>query len=166
MYMSIYNKSSFKVDNDWNTPKYVWDIVMPYIPKDKQIWEAFYNDGSSGKYLTSKGYNVIHTDTDFFETDCGEIIITNPPYKIKGMVKTKEKILKRLLELDKPFMLLLPTTTLQTQYFKSLHNIHFQLLIPQTKYNFEKEEDKITRCPFYTLWVCYKMEFERDYYII
>ena len=164
--MSYLNKRCFGVDNDWNTPKYVWDKIIPFLPKDKQIWCPFYNDGSSGKYLKEKGFNVIHNDIDFWENNCGEIIIDNPPYKSRYITKLKEKIMKRLIELDKPFMLLVPTTTIQTQYFKSLHNTHFQLLIPQEKYNFEKEGGNQSKCPFYTLWVCYKMDFKYDYYII
>ena len=41
-------------DNNWNTPSYVWDKIIPYIPKEKTIWLPFYNDGYSGKYLTEK----------------------------------------------------------------------------------------------------------------
>jgi len=165
--MSIFNKKPYKDGNsDWNTPKYVWDIVLPFIPKDKKIWLPFYNDGYAGKYLKEKGYDIIHNNEDFWENNHGDCVIDNPPYKCEGIIKTKEKIMKRLIELDKPFMLLIPTTTIQTRYFKAIHNKHFQLLIPRIKYNFEKREGEITKCPFYTLWVCYKMNFKNDYYII
>jgi len=39
-------------------------------------------------------------------------------------------------------------------------------LVPKEKYNFEKSDGEATICPFYTIWVCYKMGFEKDYYII
>ena len=164
--MSYISPKPHSLNNEWNTPKYVWDKIIPFIPRDKTIWDPFYNDGSSGKYLTSKGFDIVHNDNDFWDSDRGEIVITNPPYKLKYITKTKEQIMKRLIELDKPFMLLLPSTTIQTQYFKSLHNKHFQLIIPQEKYDFERYEGDKTKCPFYTLWVCYKMGFEKDYYII
>lgn len=165
--MSIFNKQPYKDGNsDWNTPASVWDIVIPYIPNDKTIWMPFYNDGYCGEYLTSKGFNVIHNNEDFWENNHGDICVDNPPYKCEGIVKTKEKIIKRLVELDKPFMLLIPTTTLQTAYYKKIHNEDFQVLIPQTKYNFEKFVGDKTKCPFYTLWLCYKVGLEKDFNII
>ena len=164
--MSYLNTRKFGEDNNWNTPSGVWNKVIEFIPKDKTVWMPFYNDGYAGEYLRGKGFNIIHENVDFFESDKGDIVIDNPPYKDKNIVKIKDKIMKRLIELDKPFMLLLPSTTIQTQYFDSLHNEHFQLLIPREKYNFEKFVGDKTKCPFYTLWVCYKMGFERDYYII
>ena len=165
--MSVFNKK--KYDNgscDWNTPKKVWDIVIPFIPKEKEIWMPFYNDGYCGDVLKEKGFNVVHTNEDFWENNKGEIVVDNPPYKVEGIVKTKEKIIKRLMELNKPFMLLVPTTTIQTKYFKNLHDGNFQLLIPKNKYDFEKSEGVKSICPFYTLWLCWKMDFPKDYYII
>ena len=44
---------------------------------------------------------------DFWENNKGDIVVDNPPYKVEGIVKTKEKIIKRLMELNKPFMLFL-----------------------------------------------------------
>ena len=35
---------------------------VAYIPNDKIIWEAFYGDGKSGKYLEELGFNVIPND--------------------------------------------------------------------------------------------------------
>ena len=165
--MSIFNKKKYDDGScDWNTPKHIWDIVLPFVPKDKVIWMPFYNDGYCGDYLKQKGYNVIHENKDFWKTNQGEICVDNPPYRVKGIVKTKLKIMKRLMELDKPFMLLIPTTTIQTQYFKKLNDGRFQFLIPQTKYDFEKSEGVASICPFYTMWVCWRMDFEKDYYII
>ena len=164
--MSYLNTRRFGDENNWNTPSNVWDKVIDFLPRDKTIWLPFYNDGYAGEYLSSKGLDVIHENVDFFDNDMGDVVIDNPPYKDKNIVKVKEKIMRRLIELDKPFMLLMPSTTIQTQYFENLHNKDFQLLIPREKYNFEKFVGDKTKCPFYTLWVCYKMNFERDYYII
>ncbi len=164
--MSYLNTRRFGKDNDWNTPSCVWEQIIDFIPREKKIWLPFYNDGYAGEYLTSKGFDIIHENIDFFENNKGDVVIDNPPYKDKNRVKVKEQIMKRLIELDKPFMLLMPSTTIQTQYFKNLHNEHFQLLIPREKYNFEKFIGDKTKCPFYTLWICYKMGFDKDYYII
>lgn len=108
------NKKDKKNDN-WTTPSWVWDALLPHIPKDKVIWEPFYNEGFSGEYLNSKGLNVIHNEgEDFFQHNKGDIIISNPPFTIK------KDVLKRLKELDKPFMMLLPLDTIDRQYFQKI----------------------------------------------
>ena len=171
--MSIFNKQPYSDGaSDWNTPASVWDIVLPFIPKDKVIWLPFYNDGYAGNYLRSKGFNIIHNaDEDFWKNNHGDCVIDNPPYKCVGIIKTKEKIIKKLIEMNKPFMLLVPTTTMQTQYFKKLYDQSpkdFQLVVPQTKYNFEKspDETEVSKCPFYTLWICWNMNFDKDFILI
>ena len=55
------------------------------------IWEAFYGDGKSGDYLTYLGLNVIHEDIDFFESDEGDIIVSNSPFSKKKEVFTRLK---------------------------------------------------------------------------
>ena len=102
-------------DNDnWNTPKWVWESLNPYIPKDIIVWEAFYGDGKSGEYLRELGNEVIHEDIDFFENNKGDWIISNPPFTLKKI------ILQRLKELDKPFLLLVPLDTIDRQYFQKI----------------------------------------------
>lgn len=166
MYMSYITPKKYSLNNEWNTPKYVWDKIIPFISKDKIIWLPFYNDGASGKYLEDCGFDIVHNTDDFWESNHGDIVIDNPPYNSKYIKRIKEQIMIRLIELDKPFMLLLPSTSVQTKYFKSIYNEHFQLIIPKEKYDFERFEGDKTKCPFYTLWVCYKMGFEKDFYII
>ena len=156
-------------NNDWNTTAYIWDKIIPFMPKDKQIWCPFYNDGYCKKYLEQQGFNIIHNDEDFWgEMYDDVVVIDNPPYKIKGVVKIKELIMLRLLDYKKPFMLLLPSTTIQTQYFKNLQDKYgkFQLCIPKEKYNFERFEGDKTKCLFYTLWVCWNMNLTNDINII
>jgi len=157
-------------DNDWNTPEYVWDYLIDYeiIPRDKTIWLPFYNDGECGNYLRKKNFNIIHKNEDFFQQDYGDIVIDNPPYMDKNIPNVKLKIMERLIKLNKPFMLLFPSSTIQTKYFHKLVHKHenFQLIIPKEKYNFEKHKGDKTKCLFYTLWVCWNMNFESDYYII
>ena len=164
--MAMFNKSAWKEDNDWTTPKYVWDEVMEYIPRDKEIWLPFYNEGASGHYLKEKGFNIVHKDENFWEVDYGDVVIDNPPYRITGIPLTKEKIIMRLMDLNKPFMLLVPTTTLQTKYFKNLDDGNFQVIMPSTKYNFEKDGKIHKATPFYTLWICWKMNLKKDFIIL
>jgi vacuolar-type H+-ATPase subunit F/Vma7 len=144
------------------SPKYAWENIKQFIPKDKVIWEAFFGDGKSGVYLEELGFNVIHKCVDFFENDLGEIIITNPPFS-----KIKE-ILERLAILDKPFIIILPSSKINTGYFREWRNKNIQIIIPRKRINFYKHingvapEDYKSSCNFDCLYYCYKMNLEKD----
>ena len=102
-------------NNEWYTPKYAFADIAHLIPKDKIIWEAFYGDGSSGQYLTELGFNVEHDEhLDFYESAPldYDMIVTNPPYS------SKSRTFKRLYELDVPFMILVPVSTITKQFTK------------------------------------------------
>ena len=49
--MASFTTGKFAKHDDYMTPKSAWEEIKKYIPKDKVIWEAFYGDGNSGKYL-------------------------------------------------------------------------------------------------------------------
>lgn len=90
--------------------KYLVDNLR--IPEDSLIWECCSGEGNISRYLKERGFRVIETDIkkgeDFFLVNKeADIIITNPPYSLK------DKILKRCFDLEKPFALLLPLTTLE-----------------------------------------------------
>ena len=150
-----------KIDNDYMTPKYAWENIKQYIPKDKVIWEAFRGDGKSGEYLEELGFNVIHNDNDFFESNLGEVIVSNPPFS-----KSKE-IIKRLKELDKPFILILPSNKINTQYFRIMKN-EIQIIIPKSRIHFNKQINGETpkgwknACYFDCFYYCYKMNLPKD----
>ena len=80
--MAGFHTKTFLKHDDYMTPKYAWENIKEYIPRDKVIWEAFYGDGKSGKYLEELGFNVIHEQIDFFEEDKGDIIVSNPPFSL------------------------------------------------------------------------------------
>lgn len=160
--MATFNTKSFIKHDCYMTPKSAWDNIKQHIPKNKVIWEAFYGDGKSGSYLTELGFNVIHEPIDFFENDKGEIIVTNPPFS-----KTKE-ILKRLLVLDKPFILILPSSKINTSYFREWKDKHIQIIIPKKRIHFEKLVNGIkpekwkNACNFDCFYYCYKMNLPND----
>jgi hypothetical protein len=104
--------------DEYYTPKYVVEILLPYL-KDKGIktiwcpcdeeWSEFVN------VFKNAGYNVIYSHIkygqDFLEYEPEEhydIIISNPPFSIKN------KILQRCVDLDKPFIMLLSATCIQS----------------------------------------------------
>ena len=164
--MASFHTKTFQKHDDYMTPKYAWENINEYIPKDKVIWEAFYGDGVSAEYLRELGCKeVIHQDIDFFENDLGEVIISNPPFSLA------KKIMPRLKELDKPFILIMPCSKLCTQYvrenFKDTDN-PLQIIIPIKRIQFQKlvngklPEKQENKCNFDCFYYCYKMNLPRD----
>ena len=95
--------------DDYMTPFSAWEDVSPYIPRHLTLWEAFYGDGTSGAHLAELGFDVIHEDVDFFEHDLGDCVVTNPPFS------ELPRVLARLRELGKPFVVIMPCSTLTTK---------------------------------------------------
>ena len=154
--------TSFTKHDDYMTPKSCWQEIQQYIPKDKIIWECFYGDGQSGKYLQELGFNVIHKDVDFYKNDLGEVIISNPPYN------SKKEVFTRLHELDKPFIMICPSFMISTQYFKNLFKDNIQVIIPRKRIQFQKQingsvpEKYNSQCNFECFYYCYKIGLDKD----
>lgn len=168
---AIYLPNNHLTKHDcYMTPAYAWKNVKNYIPKDAVIWEAFYGDGKSGEILTELGYTTIHNpypEYDFFkyEPEHYTHIVSNPPFSI-----TKQ-VLKRLKELDKPFMMIMPTNKLNTQYFRSLFQDSkdpVQIIIPRKRIHFKKlvngepVKNWKNACCFDCFYYCYKWNLPRD----
>ena len=163
--MATFTHNTFMKHDDYMTPKHAWEDIKEYIPKDKVIWEAFYGNGESGKYLTELGFNTIHEEIDFFENDKGDIVVSNPPFS-----KSKE-ILARLVQLDKPFILLIPSSKINTQYFRKLFSNNkdkIQIIIPKKRIHFtklvdgKKPENWKNACNFDCFYYCWKIGLEND----
>ena len=159
--MAIYLKSKHITENDYMTPKYAFENIMQYIPKDKIIWESFYGDGKSGEYLKELGFNVIHEPVDFFENDLGDLIVSNPPFSLS------KEVMDRLYELDKPFIIIFPSSKINTQYFRKWKN-KIQIIIPRKRIHFTKKingkipENWKQSCNFDCFYYCYKMYLPKD----
>lgn len=153
------NKGFIKYD-DYMTPKSAWENIKQFIPNDKVIWEAFYGDGKSGIILEELGFNVIHNEEDFFDSNNGDIVVSNPPF-----TKVKE-VLARLVELDKPFILILPSSKINTQYVRNLFKDQkdkLQIIIPIKRIQFIKNGNELqNKCNFDCFYYCWKMNLERD----
>jgi hypothetical protein len=163
--MAGFHTETFTKHDDYMTPKYAWEDIRQFIPKDKVIWEAFYGDGVSGQYLRELGFDVIHEDIDFFEENRGDVIVTNPPFS-----KSKE-VLQRLKELGKPFILILPASKICTQYTRELFkdtSDPLQIIIPRKRIHFLKQvngkipENWKNACNFDCFYYCWKMKLRRD----
>ncbi len=158
--MAGFHTKTFLKHDDYMTPKYAWENIKQYIPNDKVIWEAFFGDGKSGNYLKELGFNIIHEEIDFFENNLGEIVVSNPPF-----TKCPE-ILQRLKELEKPFILIMPSSKINTQYFRKLFSNTeepIQIIIPIKRIQFIKDgKDLKNKCNFDCFYYCYKIGLERD----
>ena len=156
--MAGFHTKTFINHDDYFTPKHAWEDIKEYIPKDKVIWEAFFGDGTSGDYLKELGFDVIHNDNDFFESNEGEILVSNPPFTMK------KEILTRLKELDKPFILIMPQNTINNNYVRELYENDLQIIIPRKRIQFIKngEDGHPKKCNFDCFYYCYKMNLERD----
>ena len=157
--MASFHTKTFLKHDDYMTPKYAWENIKQFIPKDKEIWEAFYGDGQSGTDLEELGFNVIHKPIDFFENNLGDIIISNPPFSIA------KNIMFRMKEIDKPFILIMPSSKINTSYFRENFKggERLQIIIPRKRIQFIKNGNEINnKCNFDCFYYCYKMNLEKD----
>ena len=153
---------AFTTDNtsdNYSTDANGWEPIYGYIPEDKILWSPFYSNGNQKKIFNDSLIPLIHEDRDFFGwTPEYDIIIDNPPYS-----KMKE-ISVRLLKLDKPFILILPTRYFGIKYFMDKFKNHIQIIIPSKRPTFTHltdPKDGYTP-PGGTYYFCYKMNLPKD----
>lgn len=151
-----YLKSS-KMDESY-TPFYAVEPILKYIPKNKIIWCPFDKKWSAFvQSLRSNGNIVIctHIDDgyDFFnyEPYYYDIIISNPPFSIK------DAVIKRLYELNKPFLILLPLNSLQGKSRYKYFSNGIQLLAFDERIGFHNSNNMISTnesSPFASAYFC------------
>jgi hypothetical protein len=159
--MASFHSKTFQKHDDYMTPKSAWEAIVAFLPPGAKIWEAFYGDGKSGVYLKELGFNVIHENIDFFTSNEGDIVVSNPPFSLK------KETLQRLVALEKPFMLLMPSSTMNTQYTRELFkNGGLQIIIPRKRIQFVKIKNGVeiptNSCNFDCFYYCWKMNLPRD----
>jgi len=163
----IYSKGTQVRNDEYMTPKGAWEDIQMYIPGDKLIWEAFYGDGTSGQYLRELGFDVIHEDVDFYSRipSADEICVSNPPFS------GTQKILQRLVDIDMPFILILPSSKINTQYFRNIfanRSEPIQLIVPKKRISFRcltetgTYEQSKSGAWFDCFYYCWKMDLPRD----
>ena len=159
--MATYSAVQLEKNDSIATPIEVWNDIKKYIPLDKKIWCPFFFKGElTLKKITN---NIIHSDKDFYKwkPDEYDIIIDNPPFR------PMPKILERLFELDKPFMILCPISKLRTKYMKKNIKDKKDITILYPSYrlwyiNPNKNDKKFKSATFETIVLCYKMGFEKE----
>ena len=143
--------------DNYSTQKEAFDLLFKYvkIEKNKKVWAPFYNEGLINQYEFP--FQMIHTETDFFETNIDyDYIIDNPPYS------SKEKVIRRCVDLGRPFCLLLPIDTLERKYISILFkDKDFTVIIPKKRWKFINNGSKVTM-PFRSCWFCIGFKLGRQ----
>lgn len=167
------NSSYFEVHDDYYTPRSAWGKITNSIPKDKIIWEACMLNApksSSMQYLEDLGTKKVVGDTSMDilkdQPEEWDLIITNIPFDYQ----IKLPILRKLVEFDKPFIIIMNSLNTFSKYFHEIFKDHFedlQIITPSSKINFDKlldtgELKPTKRCSFYCVYVCYKLKLPAD----
>ncbi len=153
--------------DDFFTREKDWKNISRLIPKDKKIYMPFYSPYSKcnellGKYISNE---IVYQDKDFFSYKITDgIVVDNPPFSIK------KDILKKLVEDDTPFMLILPVSSMCYKYFRNVFNNKkgLQYVITDGRAGFIKcgpngdLSDDFKSASFDCIWFCYKMNLEND----
>ena len=152
----IYTK---RIDAD-QLVKYLKDNNI--IDNNTLIWLPFndYQASNISKALLDGGYsNQKLTKDDFYSlNESYDIIISNPPFS------KRTKLFTRLMELDKPFILLQPIQAFNNNSFVKMlckKSNDFGFLCPKNRMGFivnGVEKDKTTA--FYSFWLCYKTKIK------
>lgn len=152
----IYTK---RIDAD-QLVKYLKDNNI--IDNNSLIWLPFndWQESNISKALLDGGYsNQKLTKDDFYSlNESCDIIISNPPFS------KRTKLFTRLMELDKPFILLQPIQAFNNNSFVKMlckKSNDFGFLYPKNRMGFivnGVEKDKTTA--FYSFWLCYKTKIK------
>ena len=150
-----------KKNDEYYTQNSCWDKITPYINKSQVIFEGFYGGGHTYNYFTKNGYKVIgQKGLDFFSDEADKLlkqsdcVITNPPFSLKY------KIMDKLVEHNKPFILVLPLACINTISFRNCFNNKMNdvsVIIPRGRLKFIQNKEIKKSPSFESCYVCYKM---------
>lgn len=140
------------------TPFYGVKPIIKFLPKNKTIWCPFDEYWSAfPRLLKERGYKVIRTcyseNKNFFfesEPENYDIIVSNPPFSIK------DKIIKRLYELNKPFAIILPVNSIQGKDRFNFFKNGIQLLTFDNRIGYHKNPiyPAVEGTPFASAYFC------------
>lgn len=159
--MSFSEQIKTSKSDEYYTPKYAVNIILPYISKFKHFWCPFDKEHSEFvKTLIELGYEVTygHIDTgqDFFDyanvpngVDC---VVSNPPFS------KRDAIFNKLYQLNIPFALIMNSNGLfdSKSIFDLFSQNNFELLIPRGRMKFFDESMVSRNNPnFQSIYVCH-----------
>lgn len=150
--------------NEMFTPPEALDYIIPFLDKKLIYWEACYGQGHLAKELARNNFIVIgNKGIDCLLTQPGkwDVLITNPPFN------GNKKFIKRAIELEKPFALLIRLEHLGgVEAMKLLKNLAFKIIIPEKRINYITPKmqagEKVGGSSFHSIWLTYKINLPRQ----
>ncbi len=145
-------------NDEFYTPLYAIEPLVKYVPAGKSIWCPFDTEDSLiVKHFRKLGFSVsashISEGDDFFFTEPrGEIIISNPPYSLKGQV------FQRLFDLRRPFAMLVGVVGLfeSQDRFNMFRDNKFEIMWLNKRIAYFKsfaEQKPSLNPPFSSVWL-------------
>lgn len=141
------------MSNDFQTPPIALNPLIPYLKTDWRIWECAMGKGNLVNELREKKFIINGTDILFgqdfltWEPDNFDCIITNPPFSLK------QEFLERCYSFKKPFALLLPLTTFETEKRQKLFTKYgLEVIFLPKRINFETPSGQGSGSWFATAW--------------
>lgn len=153
--------------DEWFTPKEAIYPILRYLKPHSIIWCPFDTKESLfAKILEAEGHTVhathICNGEDFFRIDVPkycDYIVSNPPYSLRN------KILKRLFDIGKPFAMLMNTnglfdSDLRWNLFKKNN---FTLIYLKRRVNYMEQygEKQKSSPPFQSAYICSQISEEK-----
>jgi len=142
------------------TPAYALDPLLPYIAKDKTIWEPAAGEGLLAGAIESAGHSVVTSELqrgqNFFQYQPPQwdVLVTNPPYTIKF------KWMARCYELGKPFALLIPGDAIlaaSAQILMQRYGYEIMLLDKRVDFKMPEKGWEGSGAQFSVIWFCWKL---------
>ena len=155
---------SLQENDEYYTPKYIWEDILHFLPRDKLYLDPFYGEGGNINNLNELGINAVGGNIDCFQAlrllDY-DIILTNSPFSRNILIE----FLYNLSSLDVPFIIILPITKIFSKYFKTAFRQYkdIQIIIPSKRMSFiDPNSNKRSNPSFVCCYVCYKMDLPSD----
>ena len=154
------SKTKMKQDDEYYTQPSTWELVLPYINRIDVLYEPFYGQGHTLKFFNENKYCMIGTkDADFFTNekdlrDC-DVVVSNPPFT------KKYPIMKKLVDCKKPFILILPLSSINTLSFRKCFNNEMKdvsIMIPKGRIKFIQSGSVKKSPSFESCFVCWKID--------
>ena len=139
------NSIKFK-DDDYETPKDILEMLLPFIKDYDKIYDPFYCAGRVKKDWETLGKICYNEKLD--------ITISNIPFSMK------EKCMKLFLELGKPFIILMPIDAMGSKWINKYFN-KLQFIIPHKRLNFSKDGKMGGGAWFDTCFYCYGLNLDK-----
>ena len=116
-------------DDDYETPSDILTNLLPYLEKDKIIYDPFYCNGTIIKEWKKLDYICINEKKDAFDREHPnfDYLISNIPFSCK------EKCIELGIQLNKPFIMLMPIDALGSKWINKYWD-KLQFVIPNGRF--------------------------------